>query len=155
MGPACSASASPWRWSGDGLLRLKRALPMPPAAYLAGEDDHGDAVQRDRDAHRESRRRCPKELDIARPRAASIWHDPRGDAAVLRDRAVHRSRVSGRVAPARVNLVYLPMIYLSGLFFPMPESIRPIVLVSPAFHLNQLALQAAGIAGDSCRPRGT
>ena len=46
-----------------------------------------------------------------------------------------------------MNLAYLPMTYLSGLFFPMPESIRSIVLVSPAFHLNQLALQAAGVSG--------
>ena len=54
------------------------------------------------------------------------------------------ARVSGRAAPAFVNLVYLPMIYLSGLFFPLPESIRGIALFSPAFHLNQLALHAAG-----------
>ena len=55
-------------------------------------------------------------------------------------------RVSGRTAPAWVNLAYLPMTYLSGLFFPVPEAIRAIALVSPAFHLNQLALQAAGVS---------
>ena len=43
------------------------------------------------------------------------------------------------------NLVYLPLIYLSGLFFPLPESIRWMALFSPAFHLNQLALGVAGV----------
>jgi ABC-2 type transport system permease protein len=54
------------------------------------------------------------------------------------------ARVSGRAAPAFVNLAYLPLMYLSGLFFPLPESIRWIALFSPAFHLNQLALHSAG-----------
>jgi ABC-2 type transport system permease protein len=54
------------------------------------------------------------------------------------------ARVSGRAAPAFVNLVYLPLMYLSGLFFPLSENIRWVALFSPAFHLNQLALHAAG-----------
>jgi ABC-2 type transport system permease protein len=49
------------------------------------------------------------------------------------------ARVSGRTAPAIVNLAYLPMIYLSGLFIPLPASIRFVAVFSPAFHLNQLA----------------
>ena len=55
------------------------------------------------------------------------------------------ARVSGRTAPAIVNLAYLPMIYLSGLFIPLPASIRFVALFSPAFHLNQLALSIAGV----------
>jgi ABC-2 type transport system permease protein len=54
------------------------------------------------------------------------------------------ARVSGRAAPAFVNLAYLPPMYLSGLFFPVPQAIRWVALFSPAFHLNQLALHAAG-----------
>ena len=54
------------------------------------------------------------------------------------------ARVSGRAAPAFVNLAYLPLMYLSGLFFPLPEGIRWVAVFSPAFHLNQLALHAAG-----------
>jgi ABC-2 type transport system permease protein len=55
------------------------------------------------------------------------------------------ARVSGRTAPAIVNLVYLPMVYLSGLFIPLPAGIRFVALFSPAFHLNQLALSMAGV----------
>ncbi len=54
------------------------------------------------------------------------------------------ARVSGRTAPAVVNVVYLAMVYLSGLFIPLPGSIRWIALFSPAFHLNQLCLAMAG-----------
>jgi ABC-2 type transport system permease protein len=45
---------------------------------------------------------------------------------------------------AFVNLAYLPLMYLSGLFFPVPQSVRWIALFSPAFHFNQLALHTAG-----------
>lgn len=55
------------------------------------------------------------------------------------------SRVSARTAPAIVNLVYLSMIYLSGLFIPLPPSVRWIAVFSPAFHLNQLCLAMAGV----------
>ena len=54
------------------------------------------------------------------------------------------ARVSGSSAPAFVNLVYIPLMYVSGLFFPVPAGIRWVALFSPAFHLNQLALHAAG-----------
>jgi ABC-2 type transport system permease protein len=55
------------------------------------------------------------------------------------------ARVSGRAAPAVVNLAYLSMIYLSGLFIPLPPAIRWIAVFSPAFHLNQLCLAMAGV----------
>jgi ABC-2 type transport system permease protein len=43
-----------------------------------------------------------------------------------------------------VNLAYIPLMYLSGLLFPIPQGIRWLTLFSPAFHLNQLALHVAG-----------
>lgn len=54
------------------------------------------------------------------------------------------TRTSGKSAPAFVNLLYLPMIYLSGFFFPLPKSIHWIEFTSPAFYLDQLALGAVG-----------
>jgi ABC-2 type transport system permease protein len=54
------------------------------------------------------------------------------------------SWAGARSAPAFVNLIYLPMIYLSGFLIPLPKSIDAIQLVSPAYHLDQLALQAVG-----------
>jgi ABC-2 type transport system permease protein len=52
--------------------------------------------------------------------------------------------VSGRAAPGFVNLVFLPMTYLSNIMIPLPAKIAVIAVVSPAFHLNMLALHALG-----------
>jgi ABC-2 type transport system permease protein len=51
---------------------------------------------------------------------------------------------SGRSAPAIVNLMLLPMIYLSGILIPLPASFAAVRHVSPAYHLDQLALGALG-----------
>jgi ABC-2 type transport system permease protein len=51
---------------------------------------------------------------------------------------------SARSAPAFVNLFYLPMIYLSGILFPMPKSMEWVSRLSPAYHLDQIALAAMG-----------
>jgi ABC-2 type transport system permease protein len=56
------------------------------------------------------------------------------------------ARATSRTAPAFVNLLYLPMIYLSSILVPLPKSIEVISLMSPAFYLNQLALRALGTA---------
>lgn len=43
------------------------------------------------------------------------------------------------------NLLFLPMLWLSGLFIPLPAFLKPWVVIWPAFHLNQLAIGAAGV----------
>lgn len=52
---------------------------------------------------------------------------------------------SSGASPAIANLVYLPGMWLSGMFFPLPEALRPWAVIWPAFHLNQTALGAAGV----------
>lgn len=52
---------------------------------------------------------------------------------------------SAAAAPAYGNLVFLPMIWLSGLFIPLPSVLEKWVVIWPAFHLNQLALGLAGV----------
>ena len=53
--------------------------------------------------------------------------------------------VKGAAAPGFTNLVYLPMLYLSGLFFPLPKALAAVAPIWPAYHLNQLVLGAAGV----------
>ncbi len=130
----------------QGLLRLKRALPMPPAAYLLAKMATAMMFS------------ALVSLTIAMG-AAAVSSAPPPAVAMVGVALVNVAGtlpfcaiglfigtcVSGRAAPAVVNLVYLPMIYLSSLFFPLPPSIRVVTVFSPAFHLNQLALGVAGV----------
>jgi hypothetical protein len=55
--------------------------------------------------------------------------------------------VSGQAAPAIVNVIYLPMAFLSGLWVPMqilPQAVQQLAPLWPAFHLAQLSLDALG-----------
>jgi len=131
-----------------GWLTLKRALPMPPGAYLASK------------------------LAMAMLFAAVIFTILAIIAITLGGVRLPASAwpqllvvdvfgvlpfcaiglfvgtlVSGQAAPAVINLIYLPMSFLSGLWMPLtvlPGVVREIAPLWPAFHLGQLALGAVG-----------
>lgn len=55
--------------------------------------------------------------------------------------------VNGNAAPALVNLIYMPMALLSGLWLPLkmlPAVVEQIAPLWPAWHLGQLALKVVG-----------
>ncbi|MGH8025969.1 MAG: ABC transporter permease [Pseudoxanthomonas sp.] len=55
--------------------------------------------------------------------------------------------LNGSGAPAVVNLIYLPMALLSGLWLPLrllPDIVERIAPLWPAWHLGQLALKVVG-----------
>ncbi|MBO9663667.1 ABC transporter permease [Dokdonella sp.] len=57
------------------------------------------------------------------------------------------SVVGGQAAPALINLIYLPMSFLSGLWIPLlvlPAILRDAAPLWPAYHLGQLAYAAVG-----------
>jgi ABC-2 type transport system permease protein len=61
------------------------------------------------------------------------------------------SLVAGSGAPAVANLIYLPMSFLSGLWMPLsvlPPLVAKIAPLWPAYHLGRLALGAVGQAPD-------
>ena len=61
------------------------------------------------------------------------------------------TRVKGQAAVAVVNLVYLPMSVLSGLWMPLsafPAPLQKAAVVWPAWHLSRLALGIVGQARD-------
>jgi ABC-2 type transport system permease protein len=130
----------------QGLLTLKRALPMPPAAYLLAKMSMAVLFSAF----------VMLTMVTAAVTAGPVKLTAGGYISVAAILVLGTlpfcaigmfigSLISGRVAPAIVNIIYLPMIYLSGLFFPLPKSIQVIALFSPAFHLDQLALRAAGV----------
>lgn len=53
--------------------------------------------------------------------------------------------VKGTAAVGYANLLYLPGCYLSGLFFPLPQSMHWQVPIWPQFHVSQLVMHAAGM----------
>ena len=57
------------------------------------------------------------------------------------------AKANANAAPAFVNLIYLPMAFLSGLWMPLemlPKVIGQIAPIWPAYHLSQLALMTVG-----------
>ena len=58
------------------------------------------------------------------------------------------SVVSGQGAPAVINLLYLPMAFLAGLWMPLsmlPAFLAKLAPVWPAYHLAQIALAVVGL----------
>jgi ABC-2 type transport system permease protein len=55
------------------------------------------------------------------------------------------TRASGKAAIAFVNLIYVPMMHVSGLFYPLPKFLRTISPLWPSYHLQQLVFAALGM----------
>lgn len=58
---------------------------------------------------------------------------------------------SGQAAPAIVNILYLPMAFLSGLWMPLsmlPKVIAQTAPIWPSYHLSQVALTVVGRGGE-------
>jgi len=55
------------------------------------------------------------------------------------------SYASGKAAAAFLWLVFFPMMYLSGMFFPLPGSLALQESLWPTFHMTQLAFAVAGV----------
>jgi ABC-2 type transport system permease protein len=133
-----------------GLFTLKRALPMPTGASLLAK-------------------MAMSMLFVAIIMGTMLAVEPLGHLKLTAGGLIGMSVVnilgsapfgamglfigtwaSAKAAPALVNLLYLPMIYLSNFLIPLPKSVAWIAEFSPAFHLHQLALRALGApnAGD-------
>lgn len=129
-----------------GLLTLKRAQPAPPGAWLAAKLVAGLATG------------AIAYLPILVVTAFS------GQAALSAGQFAAMSAVvvagaipfcalglmvgalaSGSAAPAYAHLLYLPGLYLSGVFFPLPPSMHFQTAFWPQFHLNQLVFAAGGV----------
>ena len=131
----------------DGnLLKLKRALPQPPGATIVAKVLMSMAVAAIAVTLVAISALLAAKITLSFGQVATIW-------AVLILGSVPFCAIglligtfgSPSAAPAWGNLVFLPMIWLSGLFIPLPDSLEQWVVIWPAFHLNQLALGLAGV----------
>jgi ABC-2 type transport system permease protein len=129
------------------VLRLKRALPLPPGATIVAKVLMSMGIAAIAVTLVVALALYAGKLTISIGQVATIW-------AVLIVGTIPfaaiglliGSLVSSSAAPAYGNLIFLPMIWLSGLFIPLPEFMRKWVALWPAFHLNQLALGLAGVS---------
>jgi ABC-2 type transport system permease protein len=56
--------------------------------------------------------------------------------------------IKGQGAPGMLNLIYLPMSFLSGLWVPLnqlPKVLQQIAVIWPSYHLHELGLAAIGM----------
>lgn len=128
-----------------GLLKFKRAVPTPPAAYLLAKMLMAAAFA--------------ALISVTLIAAAvTLGHLPLTVLQTLEITTINILGVlpfcaiglylgtltSGRSAPGFVHLVYQPMLYLSGLFFPLPKSLQLAAPIWPAFYVQQLVLRAIG-----------
>ena len=129
-----------------GLLRLKRALPAPPGAYLVAKI----VVSMIFAALAASTLLVASlftgtvTLSLAQ-RVALEMVMVVGAVPFAAIGLLIGTHASGTAAPAFANVVFLPMLWLSGLFIPLPKFLEPWALIWPAFHINQVALGAAGV----------
>ena len=130
----------------SGLLKLKRALPTPPGAILAAKVLTSMCVTAIALSLVLAVALIAGKITLSLPQVAIIY-------AVLIAGCIPfcaigffiGSVASGSAAPAYGNLVFLPMMWLSGLFIPLPDFLERWAVIWPAFHLNQLALGLAGV----------
>lgn len=140
----------------NGLLTLKRALPMPPAAYLIGKMMMAVLTALI----------IVLLLLVLATQMAGVSLAPLqalhltlvctfGALPFCALGLLLGTLVKGHGAPAVVNLLYLPMAFLSGLWFPlsmMPSFLQQLAPVWPSYHLNALAQAAVGFDTGSAWP---
>jgi ABC-2 type transport system permease protein len=128
------------------LLKLKRAMPLPPGSYLIAKMLMSLAFAAI----------AVGLVTIAALAAGKLTLTPGGlfaTDAVLILGAIPFCAIglfigafaSAGAAPAYANLIYLPGMWLSGMFFPLPKVMQPWSVIWPAFHLNMTALAAGGM----------
>jgi ABC-2 type transport system permease protein len=130
----------------QGLLTLKRALPAPRGSYLVAKLLMNMLF-------------AFIVMATMIPAALLLGHLPLTFAQCLSVTAIPflgslpfcaiglfiGTRASSKAAIAFVNLIYVPMRHVSGLFYPLPRFLRAISPVWPTYQLQQLVLATLGL----------
>src|SRR5580704_3093082 len=131
----------------QGLLTLKRALPAPAGSYLLAKLLMTMLF-------------AFIVMAMLIPAALLLGHLPLTFAQCAKVTAINilgslpfcaiglfiGTRVPGKAAIAFVNLIYVPMMHISGLFYPLPKFLRAISPIWPSYHLQQLVFAALGMS---------
>lgn len=128
-----------------GMLRLKRALPMPFAGNLIAKTCMSVGVVLI----------VVSVLVILATLVGHLHFSALQIAAITAIAALSAitacalgffigSMVAGQAATGVVNMVYFPMMYLSGMFFPLPQFLAKFAIVWPTFYMDQWIVAAGG-----------
>ena len=140
----------------NGLLTLKRAMPMPPLAYLLGKmvmamlTALAIVVILQLLATTVAGVQLTASQMLRLTAAASFGTLPFCALGLLLG-----TLAKGNGAAAVINLVYLPMAVLSGLWFPLkvlPPLLQDLAVIWPSHHLNMLAQRALDFEVGSAWP---
>jgi ABC-2 type transport system permease protein len=139
-----------------GLLTFKRALPMPPGAYLLGKMLMAMAAATVVILLLLAMALLLGHVTLSLPQASVLLFT--GAFGVLPFCALGMfigTLIKGQGAPGMLQLIYLPMSFLSGLWLPLsmlPKFLQQIAPVWPSYHLDQLALAAVGMRQGTLLP---
>jgi ABC-2 type transport system permease protein len=129
-----------------GLLRLKRAQPAPPAAWVVAKIVSGLVMATLAYALILVVALAAGKLPLAAGQAAALSAGLLiGTIPFTALGLMIGSLASGSAVSNYSLLVYLPGCYLSGMFFPLPSSMYWQAPIWPQFHVGQLAMHLAGI----------
>lgn len=132
-----------------GLLTYKRALPMPPGAYLLGKMLMAMVAAAVVVLLLLGMGLTLGRLSLSWQQATSLLVT--GVLGVLPFCALGMlvgTFIKGQGAPGMLNMIYLPMSFLSGLWMPLnmlPKILQQIAPIWPSYHLHQLGLAASGL----------
>lgn len=129
-----------------GLLRLKRAQPAPVGAWLVAKIAAGVLLGVIAYLPMLAAAVLSGKLAIPTPALVAMsFALLAGSIPFCALGLAVGSIVKGSSAPGYANLLYLPGCYLSGMFFPLPESMHWQAPLWPQFHVEQMAMHAAGV----------
>lgn len=134
---------------GSGLLVFKRALPMPPGAYLLGKMLMAMCVAAVVGALLLAVALGVADAGLTLAQAGRLLLvDTLGVLPFCALGLLIGTLLKGQGAPGLLNMVYLPMAFLSGLWLPLsmlPKFLQTLAPLWPSYHLNQLTLAAVGM----------
>ena len=138
-----------------GLLRLKRAQPAPPAAWVVAKIVAGLVLALLAYAPILALALASGKLALAPGQVIALSLALMvGTIPFTAMGLMIGALCSGSAAPGFDNLIYLPGCYLSGMFFPLPKSMYWQAPIWPQFHVEQLAMHMAGVTRMQMEPLG-
>jgi ABC-2 type transport system permease protein len=132
----------------QGLLTLKQALPQPPGVYLMARAVMTMLFVGVIAAMLTICALTLGKVPLTAGQVAQLFLiDTLGALPFCAIGMYLGSLVSGQASPAIINIIFLPMAFLSGLFIPlqvMPAFLQKMANIFPAYHLSQMALSTVG-----------